>query len=149
MTKRLVKSHAELEVYQKGFDAVMTVFEASKRFLKEETYALTDQIRRSSRGVCANIAEAWRKRQYPGAFAVRISDAETEAAETQVWLQFAVECQCLTAEPARELYETYDQLIGALVRMRNQAPQWAPRPRDPGSDPSSPHLLTSSSSASK
>jgi four helix bundle protein len=67
----------------------MTIYEVSRRFPKEETYSLTDQIRRSSRSVCANLAEAWRKRRYEAAFVSKLSDCESESAETQVWLQFA------------------------------------------------------------
>ena len=87
-----IREHTELEVYQKGFDAAMSIFEMSKKFPKEETYSLTDQIRRSSRSVCANLAEAWRKRRYKAAFIAKLSDAESEAAETQVWLEFATQC---------------------------------------------------------
>jgi four helix bundle protein len=86
--KKKAKTHCDLEVYRKALDAAMRIFELSKRFPKEETYSLTDQIRRSSRSVCANLAEAWRKRRYEAAFVSKLSDGETEAAETQVWLEF-------------------------------------------------------------
>jgi four helix bundle protein len=79
-----IQRHTDLDVYCKAFEAAMRIFEASKRFPKEETYSLTDQVRRSSRAVCGNIAEAWRKRRYEGAFIAKLSDSETEAAETQV-----------------------------------------------------------------
>ena len=82
-----IHQHTDLEVYKKAFDAAMLIFEMSKKFPKEETYSLTDQIRRSSRSVCANLAEAWRKRRYKAAFIAKLSDAESEAAETQVWLE--------------------------------------------------------------
>ena len=85
-----IRIHCELEVYQKAFDAAMQIFDLSKSFPKEETYSLTDQIRRSSRSVCSNLAEAWRKRRYEGAFINKLSDSESEAAETHVWLEFAV-----------------------------------------------------------
>jgi len=84
--------HTELEVYQKAFALAMEVFELSKSFPKEERYSLVDQIRRSSRSVCTNLAEAWRKRRYEAAFISKLSDSKAEAAETQVWLQFALEC---------------------------------------------------------
>jgi four helix bundle protein len=93
MRKRIA-IHRELEVYQKAMDVAMRIFELSKRFPKEETYSLTDQIRRSSRSVCANLAEAWRKRRYEKAFVSKLSDVEAEAAETQVWLEFAVKWSC-------------------------------------------------------
>lgn len=79
----MVVGHQELDVYKKAFDAAMQIFELSKDFPKEETYSLTDQIRRSSRSVCANLAEAWRKRRYEAAFIAKLSDSEGEAAETQ------------------------------------------------------------------
>jgi four helix bundle protein len=85
-----IRSHYELDVYRVAFDAAMDVFQVSKAFPKEETYSLTDQILRSSRSVCANIAEVWRKRRYEAAFISNLSDADAEAAETQVWLEFAV-----------------------------------------------------------
>jgi four helix bundle protein len=78
-----ITRHQELEVYKKAFAAAMRIFELSKSFLKEEMYSLTDQIRRSSRSVGSNIAEAWRKRRYEAAFIAKLSDAEGEAAETQ------------------------------------------------------------------
>ena len=87
-----IQSHEELDVYRLAFEAAMRIFEVSKGFPREETYALTDQIRRSSRSVCSNIAEAWRKRRYEAAFVSKLNDAESEAAETQTWLRFAVEC---------------------------------------------------------
>ena len=85
----------ELEVYKKSFAAAMRIFELSKDFPVEEKYSLTDQIRRSSRSVCANEAEAWRKRIYPAHFASKLNDSEAEAAETQTWLQFACKCKYL------------------------------------------------------
>jgi four helix bundle protein len=85
-----------LDVYRKAFDAAMRIFELSKSFPKEEKYSLTDQVRRASRSVCGYLAEAWRKRRYEAAFVSKLSDSEAEAAETQVWLEFAVKCGYLT-----------------------------------------------------
>lgn len=116
--------HTDLVVYQRGFAAAMEVFEMSKRFPKEETYSLTDQIRRSSRSVCANLAEAWRKRRYHAAFVAKLSDSEAEAAETQVWLQFAVECDYLTADATRQLYHGFDEVISMLVSMIHNPDKW-------------------------
>jgi four helix bundle protein len=93
-----IQEHTELEVYKKAFDAAMLIFLATKKFPKDEMYALTDQIRRSSRSTCVNLAEAWRKRRYKAAFIVKLSAAEAEAAETQVWLQFALSCGHLDHE---------------------------------------------------
>ncbi|HEX4413422.1 MAG TPA: four helix bundle protein [Lacipirellulaceae bacterium] len=85
-----IQRRVESDVYKKAFEAAISVFERTKSFPREETYSLTDQIRRSSRSVCANLAEAWRKRRYEGAFVAKFSDSESEAAETQVWIEFAV-----------------------------------------------------------
>src|SRR5262245_44280772 len=87
-----IQKHTELDVYKKAFETAMKVFELTRAFPKEETSSLTDQVRRSSRSVCANLAEAWRKRRYQAAFISKLSDAESEAAETQVWIEFAVKC---------------------------------------------------------
>ncbi len=119
-----IRSHRDLEVYKKAFDVAMQIFEFSKKFSKDETYSLTDQIRRSSRSVCANMAEAWRKRRYEAAFVSKLNDAETEAAETQVWLEFAVKCAYLDREAGRELYRYYDEIIGTLVGMANHPETW-------------------------
>ena len=102
----------------------MRIFELTKGFPKEETYSLTDQMRRSSRAVCANIAEAWRRRRYKGAFVNRLNDAEAEAAETQTWLEFAVKCGYLAPPVARDLYQTYDHILGKLVNMILHPDQW-------------------------
>jgi four helix bundle protein len=85
---------------------------------------LTDQVRRSSRSVCANLSEAWRKRRYEAAFISKLSDAETEAAETQVWLQFAVKCGYMTREAGAELYRAYDNILATIVGMINHPETW-------------------------
>ncbi|MBS0659519.1 MAG: four helix bundle protein [Verrucomicrobia bacterium] len=100
------------------------IFELSKRFPKEETYALTDQVRRSSRSVCANLAEAWRKRRYLGAFLSKLSDAESEAAETQVWLEFAVDCGYLTSEQVAIAKDHVDQALRLIVTMISKPNCW-------------------------
>jgi len=119
-----IRRHTELEVYKQAFDVAMQVFAASKHFPKEETYSLTDQIRRSSRSVNANLAEAWRKRRYEAHFISKLSDAETEAAETQVWLQFAVECGYLERAKARTLFAEYDRVIARIVSMICNPTPW-------------------------
>ena len=86
--------------------------------------ALSHQVRRSSRSVCANFAEAWRKRRYKAAFVAKLSDCEAEAAETQVWLKFAVKCQYLMVEQGRELYGTYNQILSGLVKMIKHPEDW-------------------------
>jgi four helix bundle protein len=123
MAKKIT-SHRDLDVYQIAFAAAMEVFEASRSFPREETYSMTDQARRSSRSVCANIVEAWRKRLYEAAFVNKISDAETEAAETQVWIEFAVKCGYLSRTRAAGLYRAYESIIGMLVTMRSSPKPW-------------------------
>lgn len=122
--RKVVRRHTDLEVFERAFAAAMRVFAASKAFPATERYALTDQIRRASRSVAANLAEAWRKRRYPAAFVTKLGDAEGEAAETQVWLQFAVSCGYLSAEAARPLCAEYDDIIGMLVRMITRPEDW-------------------------
>jgi four helix bundle protein len=97
-----ILNHTELEVYKKAHHAAMDLFRITRGFPKEEMYSLTDQIRRSSRSVCANLAEAWRKRRYEAAFVAKLSDAESEAAETQVWIEFAVKCGYLDRNTVRQ-----------------------------------------------
>ena len=116
--------HNDLEVYQRAMEAAMLIFGASKSFPKEEAYALTDQIRRSSRSVCANLAEAWRKRRYKAAFISKLSDVEGEAAETQVWIEFAARCAYLTREQADSLYRAYEGIIRTIVGMINHPETW-------------------------
>ena len=124
MRKAKVTRHTDLEVYQRAFKAGMEVFRLSKSFPKDEKYSLTDQVRRSSRSVCGNLAEGWRKRRYAASFVSKLNDAEGEAAETQSWLQFAVECEYLKASATRALYREYDEIIAMLVTMENHPEQW-------------------------
>ena len=124
-----IKTHRDLDVYQMAFEAAMRIFELTKGFPREETFSLVDQIRRSSRSVCTNIAEAWRKRRYEGAFVSKLNDAEAEAAETQVWLEFSVKCAYLDPAVGRELYITYDNILGKLVNMILHPEQWVIRRR--------------------
>ncbi len=122
--KKYFRTHEDLVIYQLAFETAMQVFEYSKKFPVEEKYSLTDQIRRSSRSVCANMAEAWRKRRYKAAFVAKLNDCEAEAAETQVWLKFAVKCQYLTVEQGRELYAPYNQVLSGLVKMITRPDDW-------------------------
>jgi four helix bundle protein len=124
MSGGLIQNHEELDVYRLAMAGAMEIFEVSKKFPKEERYSLTDQIRRSSRSVCANLAEAWRKRQYEAAFVAKLSDSEAEAAETLTWLDFAVRCDYLESEKGADLRQMYDRILGMLVRMRKQAKNW-------------------------
>ncbi len=119
-----IKTHRDLQVYQNAFEAAMRIFECTRSFPKEETYSLTSQIVRSSRSVCANLTEAWRKRRYEGAFISKLSDAESEAAETQSWLEFAVRCKYMESEIARPLYMDYDAILTTIVGMINHPETW-------------------------
>jgi len=119
-----IRDHRELDVYKLAFKCAMEIFEISKSFPKEEIYSLTDQIRRSSRSVCANIGEAFRKRRYPKSFVAKLVDSEGEGVETQTWLQFASECNYMGKNAANRLSEEYDKIIGKLVTMENQSEKW-------------------------
>ncbi len=123
-SKKRIRSHRELEVYQMSFDAAMRIFELSKKFPRDEKYSMVDQIRRSSRSVCSNTAEAFRKRRYPAAFVSKLSDADGEAGETQVWLEFAVKCGYLKPEAGNDLFKSYDFIIGKLVTMMQRPQDW-------------------------
>lgn len=136
-----IVSHRELIVYRKAFDSATQIFEISRDFPREEIYSLTDQMRRASRSVCANIAEAWRKRRYEKAFISKLSDAEGEAAETQVWLEFAVQCNYMPREIARTLYATYEEILRLLSAMSNNPAQWLPRDTQKISEDSEAYIL--------
>jgi four helix bundle protein len=120
----LIKTHKDLKVFQLSFEAGMRIFEISKSFPKEEKYSLTDQIRRSSRSVTGNIAEAFRKRKYPKLFVSKLTDSEGEAAETQVWLDFALASQYVNKEIFADLYDKYDHIISMLVNMELKNKNW-------------------------
>ena len=120
-----IRSHKELEVYQLAFSAAMEIFQLTRSFPKEEIYSLTDQIRRSSRSVCSNTSEAFRKRKYPKSFVAKLNDSEGEAAETQVWLDFSLKCKYIDPVTYKNLYEKYDHIIGKLVNMSIQSEKWS------------------------
>src|SRR5216117_858777 len=120
----LIKTYRELDVYQNAMELAMKVFELTKRFPSEERYNLTDQIRRSSRSVCTNIAEAWRKRRYRAAFIAKLSDSETEAAETQMSAEIAMRCGYWSKETFREIDERYEKVMAQIVRMVDQPEKW-------------------------
>jgi len=124
MEKKLIRTHRDLEVYQIAFKFAMQIFRESKSFPMEERYSLTDQVRRSSRSVCANLTEAWRKRRYEASFISKLSDAEAEAPETQVWLEFAIECGYLDKQAGHELLTNYDNVLGKIVNLINDPQPW-------------------------
>ena len=109
----------KLIAYKKGFELAMEIFEISKSFPKEETYSLTDQIRRSSRSVCINITEGYRKRIYPKHFISKLSDADAENSETLGWLEFAVACNYINEETKTELVNKNSEIGKLLNYMMN------------------------------
>ena len=119
-----IRTHRDLNVWQSAMDGAMKIFECSKRFPAEERYSLTDQIRRSSRSVAANIAEAWRKRRYAAAFVAKLNDAESEACETQTWIELASRCGYLEASLVDDLDGIYERILSQLVVMANQPERW-------------------------
>ena len=123
-TKPKITHHWQLEVFQLSREGAQKFFRLSKRFPKEETYSLTDQGRRASRAVGAMIAEAWRRRKYEAAFVNKLNEAEGEAAETQVWVMHAVDCEYLTKSAGRDLHRLYDRILGKLVNMGNRPEVW-------------------------
>lgn len=122
-----IRSFQDLEVYEAAMDGAMEIFEATKEVPKAETYSMVGQIRRFSRSVCANLGEAWRRRRSIDSFRSNLSDAESEAAEIRVWLEFAYRCESLDADVARDLDHQYDQLVGKLVHMIVNAEDWTIR----------------------
>ncbi len=120
-----IRTHNDLEVYKLAFEAAMRIYELSKSFPKEEKYSITDQVRRSSRSVCSNLAEAFRRRKYPKSFVAKLSDSEGEAAETQTWLDFSYKCEYISETDRSELYEIYDRILGKLVIMSLQPEKWS------------------------
>lgn len=122
-----IRSYKELRVYQGAMDAAMQIFHLTKAFPAEERFSMIDQMRRSSRSVCTNIAEAWRKRRYAAHFASKLSDAESEAEETRVWLEFACRCGYLSNSRTKDLDEIYDKILAQLVRMVSNPKHWTIR----------------------
>jgi len=119
-----IRSHRDLKVYQLAFDAALQIHEISKSFPPDERYALTDQIRRCSTSVCANLAEAWRKRRYKNHFISKLSDSEAEAAETQVWLDFSLAFKYIDEKTQIELIDIQEHIIAMLINMSNTPDNW-------------------------
>ncbi|MCK5839946.1 MAG: four helix bundle protein [Bacteroidales bacterium] len=112
----------DLTVYKKAFDLSMEIFHTSKKFPKDETYSLTDQIRRCSRSVCSNIGEGYRKRRYPAHFISKVSDADMENTETQVWLDFALACKYIDNKKFNDLNNRAEE-IGKLLNHMIENPE--------------------------
>jgi four helix bundle protein len=121
----VIANFRELRDYQEAFAAAMRIFTLTKQFPAEERYSMVDQMRRSSRSVCANIAESWRKRRYKASFISKLSDAESEAEETRVWLEFALRCRYLGESDFNELDDVCDKILGQLVRMLAEPEKWS------------------------
>jgi four helix bundle protein len=119
-----IRSHRDLHVFMQSYNLAREIFILTKVFPKEETYSLTDQIRRSSRSVAVNIAEAFRKRRYPKHFISKLSDCEAEAAETQVWLDFSLDFEYLSKDDHKRLSEEYEIVIARLVTMSSNPDKW-------------------------
>jgi|SRR5690606_29189821 len=120
----IIRSHEDLKVFQEALAASMEIFVISVGFPQEEKCSLTDQLRRSSRSVCANLAEGFRKRRYPKSFRAKLMDCEGEAAETQVWLKYALRCGYIRQQTYQDLHHKYEQILGMLVNMGLQAEKW-------------------------
>ncbi len=116
-----IKHFRDLDVYRRAFNVAMDIFKITKKFPAEEKYSLTDQIRRSSRSVCANLAEGWRKRKYIAVFRNKITDSMQEASETQCWLEFCLACQYIDQKTFNALDDEYEQLINMLNSMERNA----------------------------
>ena len=119
--KRDIRHFRDLEVYRRAFDAAMVIFQMTKKFPAEEKYSLVDQIRRSSRSVCANLAEGWRKRRYPAVFKNKVTDSMQEASETQCWLEFSLACKYIEKSVFDKLDNEYEQLIAMLNSMERSS----------------------------
>jgi four helix bundle protein len=119
-----IRSHKDLKVYQLAYEAALEIHEVTKSFPREERYSLTDQIRRSSRSVCANLAEAWRKRRYPKNFILKLSDSESESGETQVWLDLSESFSYIDHKTHDDLYDKYEHIIAMLINISNKPENW-------------------------
>ena len=117
----IIKHFRDLEVYKKAFAAAMKIYEVSKGFPKDETYSLIDQMRRSSRSVCSNLAESWRKRRYKAVFRNKITDAMQEASETQSWLEFSFACKYIDTDIFNRLDNEYEEIIAMLNGMEKNS----------------------------
>ena len=119
-----VQTHRDLIVYQKAIDLAHEIFILSKNFPREEVYGMTAQFRDCTRSVAANISEAWRKRRYKAAFIAKLSDAETEAAEAQTWMEMALRCEYCSVKEFDHIFQSYEKLIGSLIGMISHADEW-------------------------
>jgi four helix bundle protein len=122
----MLRGHRDLKVFQLAYRLAMEIFHLSKHFPREEVYSLTDQIRRSSRSVAANLAEAFRKRRYPNMLVSKLTDCDGEATETQVWLDFALDCGYMSKENHDRLIIGYEEVGRMLQGMMTNPRRFAP-----------------------
>lgn len=122
----MFRGHRDLKVFQLSYRLAMEIFHLTRHFPREEVYSLTDQIRRSSRSVAANIAEAFRKRRYPNMLISKLTDCDGEATETQVWLDFALDCGYLSQEDHDRLTSGYEEVGRMLSGMIANPQRFAP-----------------------
>ena len=122
-----IESFRDLKVYKLAFELQQEVFEITKSFPKEELYSLTDQIRRASRSVGANISESWQKRRYAAHFVSKLSDADGEQAESQHWLNTALHCSYISAEQNERLVQRYKKIGKMLGKMMQEPEKWCGR----------------------
>jgi four helix bundle protein len=120
----VVNSFKDLIVYQKAYYLAMEIYEYSKSFPKEEKYSLTDQIRRSSRSVTSNIAEAWARKKYPRSSVSKLIDSLGEEYETETWLDYSKDCQYLKSETCMELSDGYAEVRKMLISMIANPDKW-------------------------
>lgn len=118
------RDYSDLRAYHLAFETTMRIFALSRDWPAEERYALTDQIRRSSRSVCGNIAEAWRKRRFPKHFVSKLSDADAEAAETENWLRFAHACGYIDHDTYQQLLDHCNHACRMLTNMMAHPDKW-------------------------
>ena len=119
--KKSLRHFRDLEVYKRAFNTAMTIFQITKEFPAEERYSLVDQIRRSSRSVCSNLAEGWRKRRYEAVFRNKITDSMQEASETQCWLEFSLACKYIEKVVFENLDNEYEEIISMLNSMEKNS----------------------------
>ena len=122
----VILSFRDLQVYQVAFELQQRIFKVTKSFPKEEAYSLTDQFRRASRSVGANVAEAWHKRRYPAHFVSKLSDADAEQAETQHWIATAFACGCILETEQNALLSQCEEIGRKLGKMMAEPEKWCP-----------------------
>jgi len=131
--KERINSYKDLRVFQNALTSAIRVFELTEKIPVEDRFALAEPMRRSSRSVCSNIARAWRKRQFKTPFVAVLKESESEACETQVWIEFAKQCRYLDEDACTDLDAAYDQIVGQLSKMTSQPDKWLIKP-SPGQE---------------